>query len=224
MQHYPKTMPGPTAELLKEKEKPNGTYRIEPVLKQLQTDFYNKCYICEDSPQSINIEHLVPHKDDKELKFSWLNLCWSCGHCNNIKLSKYDNILNCINDAEIESKLEYIYSPFPAEKVAIQDHHNSIESKLTREMLLGVFNGTTPIKKIESNDLRKKICKELLEFNQYILEFTETQDAELRKLLGAKIKAKVKESAKFASFTRAFIRKHTATIQELRAQIENFPV
>nr|WP_075746126.1 HNH endonuclease [Pseudomonas alcaliphila] len=224
MQHYPKTMPGPTAELLIEKEKPNGTYRLESVLTQLQIDFHNKCYICEDIPQSINIEHLIPHKEDKNLKFSWINLCWSCGHCNNIKLSKYDTILNCLNDPNIESKLEYIYSPFPSEQVAIQDHHNTDESKLTKEMLLGVFNGTTPMKKIESNDLRKKICKELLELNQYVLEFTETQDTEHRELLGVKIKARVKESAKFASFTRAFLRKHTLTLQELRAKIENFPI
>jgi len=46
-------------------------YRKGEVLKTLAEDCHDKCYICEDKPTTINVEHIVPHRNDPALKFNW---------------------------------------------------------------------------------------------------------------------------------------------------------
>jgi 5-methylcytosine-specific restriction endonuclease McrA len=79
------------------------------VLNRIQTDFRNKCYLCEfKAPTNINTEHFFPHKGNVDLKFDWNNLFYCCGHCNNTKGDRpeFDEILNCTIEAdEIESKI-----------------------------------------------------------------------------------------------------------------------
>ena len=64
------------------KSQPAGDYKCGDVLELLKNDFKNKCYICEckESLISRNTEHFIPHKGDKNLKFDWNNLFWSCSH------------------------------------------------------------------------------------------------------------------------------------------------
>ena len=77
-----------------------SSYNIESVNQALKEIFHGKCYICENKEAtSYQIEHLVPHRGDKQLKYSWENLFWVCAHCNNTKLGKYDPILDCTKDA-----------------------------------------------------------------------------------------------------------------------------
>jgi uncharacterized protein (TIGR02646 family) len=73
-------------------------YKCGDVIPRLKADFHNKCYLCEDKGiTSINVEHFIPHRGDKNLMYDWDNLFYSCGHCNNTKLAipKFNNILNC---------------------------------------------------------------------------------------------------------------------------------
>ena len=80
-------MPAPKS-LFTEKTKANGSYEKTDVVEQLRKDFHNKCYICEiDNLQDPQVEHLRPHFNgkNKDLKFDWNNLFWSCGHCNGVK-------------------------------------------------------------------------------------------------------------------------------------------
>jgi len=225
MLHFPKTFPGPDAELQAEKAKTAGTYRIDAVLYQLKADFKSKCYICEDAPQSINVEHFVSHKENLDLKFSWANLFWACAHCNNIKGSRFDGMLDCTVDADIEMKLEYVFSVFPMEKVVINDLLGSKRSRLTTLLLLDVFNGTTTMKKIESSELRKKIARQLLELSSYMVEFEEAEDnPEAQADIGRKIKAKLHDSSRFVSFSRAYLRCKTLTLQKLREKVSGFPI
>ena len=66
MIHLPKSQPAPVS-LATEKTKASGRYNCEDVLLQIQTDFKNKCYICESKePKAINVEHFVPHRGDIE--------------------------------------------------------------------------------------------------------------------------------------------------------------
>ena len=93
-----RSFPAPSS--LAEEAKRNGKYDREDVIKRLQKDFHNKCYICEMKElQDPNVEYLLPHKNGKypDRKFDWENLFWSCGHCNGIKNnSKYDGgIIDC---------------------------------------------------------------------------------------------------------------------------------
>ena len=58
------------ASLKSEKVKPSGTYNTPEVNDALQEMFAHKCYLCEQKGlKSIQIEHLVPHHDDIDLKF-----------------------------------------------------------------------------------------------------------------------------------------------------------
>ena len=73
-----------------------SSYNIESVNQALKEIFHGKCYICENKAvTSYQIEHLVPHRGDKTLKYDWKNLFWSCAHCNNIKSDKYESIIDC---------------------------------------------------------------------------------------------------------------------------------
>lgn len=56
-----------------------SSYNIESVNQALKEIFHGKCYICENKAvTSYQIEHLVPHRGDKTLKYDWKNLFWSC--------------------------------------------------------------------------------------------------------------------------------------------------
>ena len=81
------------------------SYNTEHVNQALREVFHGKCYICENKEAtSYQIEHLIPHRGDKKLKYDWNNLFWVCAHCNNIKSDKYEPILNCTMEARIIRK------------------------------------------------------------------------------------------------------------------------
>ncbi len=158
--------------LEKEKLKKSGDYKCGCVLERLKTDFKNKCYICESkAPTGINVEHFKSHQGDVDLKFDWNNLFWSCGHCNNTKLDKFDDILNCtdLND-DIENALTYEIKILPHALVKIEVLNNDSRTEKTKELLLVVFNGTTTLKKIEADNLRKALLKEIRNFQDYLFD------------------------------------------------------
>ena len=85
----------------------NGTCNTPEVNSALQEMFYGKCYICERKGlATMEIEHLIPHRDDLELEYDWNNLFLACRHCNNTKGVKYDSILNCTEE-EIDKKIAF---------------------------------------------------------------------------------------------------------------------
>ena len=146
MIYFEKSQPAP--EVLEiEKKKVSGDYKAGDVLDRIKNDFKNKCYICEyKEPESVNVEHFIPHEGNVDLKFDWDNLFWSCSHCNNIKLNGFKNILNCtVKEDKVEESLEYIFNPFPFEKVNIIPTNNNDKVKNTCELLNRVYNGTTKL-------------------------------------------------------------------------------
>ena len=98
--------------------------------------------------RKIEIEHFVPHQGDIDLKFDWLNLFFACGHCNNTKLAKYDGILNCTLDSEIEAKIKYWMNPYPKENIEITALEDSEIVSQTVELLNKIYNGVTATKNI----------------------------------------------------------------------------
>ncbi|WP_299135224.1 HNH endonuclease [uncultured Tenacibaculum sp.] len=207
MVYFEKTQPGPNC-LEVEKLKVNGDYKCENVLELIKDDFKNKCYICEyKEPVTINVEHFRPHEGNNELKYSWDNLFWSCSHCNNTKLAKYGNILNCtdIND-EVEKKLKYIFKPFPFEKVEIVELDNSVETIQTKNLLLEVYNGTTKLKTIESSNLRNKLLNEIMNFQELLCDyFSDTNTLEDKEYYLIKIKGHLNRGSNFTAFKRGII-------------------
>ncbi len=197
-----KSQPAPDC-LVIEKQKVNGDYKCGEVLIRLKDDFYNKCYLCEEKGQTtLNVEHFVPHKGDKELMFDWNNLFWACGHCNNIKLTQ-ENILDCTNNAiQIVDILQFKASPFPKEKVEIRAISEHIYAQNTADLLNKIYNGTTNLKKIESENMRDKLAKELKKFNDLLHEyfFEDGLDEQDKNAIKNNIRRMLQPSTSFTAF------------------------
>lgn len=142
-------------------------YDSEDVWVALNKVFHKKCYICETyEPQDINVEHFVPHQGDQTLKFDWNNLYFSCGRCNNIKLTRYDDLIDCCDpNTDVVRAVKHLPPSTPyARKLLIQAHDQSEKTKLTAELLDKVFNSEhTPNKAVSASYLRRKV------FDQYNL-------------------------------------------------------
>lgn len=132
--------PTPPPSLAVEKAKASGSYCCDDVVRQLTTDFKNKCYICELKPSDIEVEHLLPHQggSNRNLMFDWNNLFLSCRHCNNIKNNiKYDgNIIDCTND-DPETHISFILND---NDVIIKALDKDIKSICTTEIIYDIFN------------------------------------------------------------------------------------
>ena len=146
-------------------------YDSEDVLEALKKVFHNKCYICETSePQDINVEHFIPHKGNEILKFEWNNLYFSCGRCNNIKLTKYDSLLDCCDlNTDVVRTVKHLPPSTPyAKQLRIEAQRDDDKTQLTAELLDKVFNSKhTPNKQVSASFLRKKV------FDQYNFLFEE---------------------------------------------------
>lgn len=208
MVHFEKSMPAPDC-LEVERAKENGTYNCGQVLERIKDDFKNKCYICEyKEPESINIEHFIPHQGDKDLKFSWNNLFFACAHCNNIKLARYNNLLDCTKvEANVDTVLKYIFKPFPFEKVKIESLSDNDEVNTTKNLLMAVYNGTTKLKKLESANLRNSLLEDIMKFQQLLKDYFEISedDNDGREYFRIKIRNELGNSSNFTAFKRWII-------------------
>lgn len=204
MIYLAKTQPGP--DVLK---KLTGKYGHEDVLKLLKSDFKEKCYICEASKlTSINVEHFVSHNRDKVLKYSWDNLFWSCAHCNGLKSDKYNNLLNCTDEnSNIENRLEYYIYPLEHSKIEIKALDGDPSTLQTKELIETVFNGTTKIRKIESDNLRSLLIDDLRDFINYLSKYSDKKyAAEDKEIYLMEIKAHLSPYAQFISFKKWIVR------------------
>lgn len=200
-------MPAPKC-LEFEKTKASGDYKCGDVLHRLRSDFKNKCYICEVSkPLSINVEHFRPHEKNIDLKFSWKNLFWSCAHCNNIKSNNFKNILDCTDAADqIEFKMKYYFVPMPLESVYIHALDQSESTQSTSKLIEAVFNGTTELKCMESENLTNSLMIDIRNFQQLIIDYYDDAYIDNREYFLIKIKSHLSINSSFTSFKRCIIR------------------
>jgi hypothetical protein len=222
MVYLEKSQPAPNS-LEIEKAKANGSYRCADVLERLKADFKNKCYICEyKEPTTINVEHFKPHKENKDLKFDWNNLYWACSHCNNTKLANFENILNCTNLAhKVERKLQYLFKPYPYEKVVIEEQEKTPETLETKQLLESVYNGTTKLKVIESANLRNKLLDEIIDFQHYLCEyFKDTNSVNDKDYFLIKIRGHLCRGSNFTAFKRWIILENQTLTDEFERYID----
>jgi len=180
-------------------------YRKGEVIKILAEDCHNKCYICEDKPTTINVEHIVPHRSEPTLKFDWNNLFIACGHCNNTKSAKYDDIIDPTKcDPEDHIALSVEITDNLTGKVRIEPLETDGSTLETAELLDLVYNGgSTEIKEIECANLRNShLIPNLRMFLQYIHDFREEADIGFDNLICKEIK----RSSAFAAFKRKIVR------------------
>lgn len=212
-----KTYPAPS-KLETEKSKKNGTYNIKEVVEQLGDDFCNKCYLCESKGETLNIEHLKSHRGNLDLKFNWDNLFLSCSHCNNIKLENYDDILDCTKES-INDKISFKMDPYPKAVVEIKGIVDDIRVNKTVNLLNKIYNGTTPLKALDSNNLRKSLLKNLREFQGYLMDYfdaIESKDEDDIEFFKRKIKLQLGKGSEFAAFKRDIIKNINGLYEEFK--------
>jgi hypothetical protein len=180
--------------------------------------------ICENkAPVSINVEHFKPHLNKKDLKFDWDNLFWSCAHCNNTKLAKFDGILNCTDsNDDVENKLKYSFNPFPFEKIKIIVNGSDNKTLQTQELLHAVFNGTTTLKEIESANIRNELLDQIQHFQKYLTQyFKDTNDVKEKKRCLRKIKEHLSSASAFTSFKRQIIKDNPILLDKFSIYLTN---
>ena len=165
---------------------PNVTILSEYAYQQgeafdiLVDDCHSKCYICEDKPTKINVEHIVPHRNDPELKYDWANLFIACGHCNSIKGTQFNSILDPTKcDPEEHIALSIDPTEDLVGQVKIELLRTDSSTVQTAELLQKVYNGTntTKMQKIESSNLRKEhLMPNVHRFMLFIKNYREEPD------------------------------------------------
>lgn len=216
-----KTAPAPAC-LAQEKKKAHGDYKCGDVLERLQKDFYNKCYLCESqAPAKIEVDHFIPHRGNKQQKFAWRNLFYACGHCNNAKSAQYNTqaanrILNCTNPAhDVVNWLKYeLAAHFPRKEVRITALRAECIVRNTARLLDEIYNGTTITKKLEAENLKAGLQKELIEFQGLLLSYRETEQLAEKEVYLRRIKQHLHKSSAFTAF-KLWLVKETPTLQDL---------
>ena len=200
-----KSQPAPEC-LAVEKQKASGNYNCGDVLTRLKADFHNKCYLCEDKGlTNLNIEHFIARQGNVDLKFDWNNLFFACGHCNNTKLAKYTDLLNCTDTTiKITDLIQFKAYGIPKEQMIITatQPNPSLETLNTVDLLNAIYSGTTKHKEIESENLRDKVTKEIGEFTQYLIDFYSENglnDAE-KERIEARIRRRLSPESPFTAF------------------------
>lgn len=207
--------------LKKEKQK-NGSYNTPEVNAALKEMFHGKCYICENKQiTSYQIEHLIPHRGNVDLKYDWNNLFLACAHCNNTKLDKYDPIIDCTKE-NVEEMIAFRRKGyFGTDEKLIFDmlDDSRIEIQNTVRLLQEVYYGSTPQKKMEATILRRNLRKELSEFKEYVREYVEAEDEEKEDLM-CLLQQQLRDSSPFVAFKRWLIRDNREAYPELLMYID----
>lgn len=192
---------------LKIAKETRSSYNTENVNMALRDTFHGKCYICEyKGSTSYQIEHLIPHKEDIELKYDWNNLFWSCAHCNNIKSDKYTPIIDCTK-ADVEKKIAFRKIGYfgTDEKFVFEPLDDDEETRNTISLLYDAYYGNTPQKKIEANVIRRRLRKSISDFKGYVRDYLEATGEE-KTDLEYMIKSELADKAEFAAFKRWLVR------------------
>lgn len=202
-----------------EKEKlKNGTYNTPEVVAALSEMFRGKCYICENKCEisSYQIEHLIPHKDDAELKYGWNNLFLACAHCNNIKGTEYHPILDC-SKIDVDRKIAFRKNGwFGTDETYVFEalEEDNIEIQNTVQLLHDAYYGTTPQKKLEATNIRRALRNNLTDFKSLVREYDDAEEYDKEDLMCA-IKREVSQGAEFAAFKRWLLWDHKERYREL---------
>lgn len=213
-----RTFPAPLS-LAVEYKKENGSYAQDDVIKQLQTDFNGKCYICEmknlSDPQ---IEHLLPHKQgkDKKRKFDWENLFWACPHCNRVKNQKKyeEGILDC---CKIDPE-EFLFFRLNEKYTEVGIKMEDIAAERTAELINEVFNLQNTGMRIYTSAFRlQELQKEMNVFYDKLESFKKNRNSVVARRT---LKALLKRESQFAAFKRCYIQEHAKEYPELLPYIK----
>lgn len=158
-------------------------YDGEDVKRQLISDQYGKCYICERLRDTdFEIEHFKSKDSYPELIQEWTNLFLSCRYCNGKKLENYDNILNPLTE-KIEDEIKHEVD-FYENKACFTPVHATPEHDNTVKLLNSVFNGSGKVRKIKEEKFFEYSISVINRFqslvNTYLAEKTNESEMAVR--------------------------------------------
>lgn len=196
--------PIPPSSLAVEKTKTNGSYRETDVIEQLAQDFHKKCYLCEiDNLESVEVEHLKPHGGNKDLKFDWNNLFFSCGHCNSVKnQNKYHGMILdcCLTDPE-----SVLTQQFAENHVSVQPIQPTKEAVKTAELLTECFEKmNTGIRVIECQTRVNALNKTMNLLYKTLEQYRKNPSGRALYTL----RGMLSRTYRFSGFTRTYVRTH----------------
>ena len=206
--------PTPPASLATEKAKKSKKYNGDDVVEQLSKDFHDKCYLCEiDELQTVQVEHLVEHHGNLDLMFSWDNLFYSCGHCNNMKRRNIyaSKILDCCK-IDPETVLIHLFENGHVVVKPLDADCSDESVLLTAQLLTECFEYT-------NRKIREKQCKVRVDKLSETMTLLSKNLAMYKKnpkgrALNA-LRGMLSRIYKFAGFTRAYVRLHIDDYPEL---------
>lgn len=183
------------------------SYRDDDVLKQLKNDFHDKCYLCElKEPNDVQVEHFRPHSKNPELKFEWTNLFYVCSRCNNIKLSGFENILDCTSQNVDVFKSVKLLPPVTPKGilVTVEAMDDAPETVQTVELLKKIYNEpNTDNKRITAAYLRTKVFTKYNRLLELMTEYySEEKTKEQKHDALCRIRVLMGKEQEFSAFLR----------------------
>lgn len=155
-----------------------NSYSSDDVLDALKNIFFDKCYLCEaKNPLAINIEHLRPHLDNPSLKYKWDNLYYACARCNNLKLAKFEGILDCADpNIDVFRKIKILPPLSPTGKIIVQTNDSNQDTETTANLLSKIYNDfTTKNKAISGVYLKQAIFKKYNSLHQKMMTYLDEE-------------------------------------------------
>lgn len=208
-------------------QRSHGDYNTSAVIEALREMFHGKCYICENKKHitSLQVEHLNPHQGDTAQKYKWENLFLSCSHCNNTKGNRYIPILDCTR-VDVDERISFHYlNPLQNEKeILIEPLDDATETKNTCKLLIDVYYGTTPTKKVEARMIRCELRRQLLAFEADIREYIEMEDGEDKEDLYCRIRQELSNRSEYTAFKRWLIWDNKEMCRDLLPILEKLSV
>ncbi|MGZ4956082.1 MAG: hypothetical protein ACXV8Q_13325 [Methylobacter sp.] len=182
-------------------------YDDKDVYDSLEEIFFSKCYLCETKePHDINVEHFNAHMGNLNKKFDWNNLYFVCSRCNNIKLAKYNNLIDCCDlNQDVFRAIKHLPPATPyAKNVCVTAMNHDAKTTETQELLDAIFNSEHTVnKKVSGLFLRKKVFEHynrlLVQINAYYLP--EASEADKGQAL-ERMKVLINRSSPYSAFIR----------------------
>lgn len=192
---------------LKKAKMSDSGYNIGVVTDAIVAMFHEKCYICENKCLvSMSIDHLVPHRNDRDLKYDYDNLFLSCTHCNNIKGARYDKILDCTK-VKVDDKIAFrakgnILTGRQYYAEALENDSRVLE---TANLVNEVYTGNTCQKRFEAKNIIKLLNDEYVNFRSLLRDYKNSM-GQIKEDSYYCIVRELREDSSFAGFKRWVIK------------------
>lgn len=161
-------------------------------------------------PSDIQVEHLIAHKGNKDLKFDGENLFLAYPHCNSIKnREQYESsIIDCCKENP-EGVLE-----FYCEDGKIYVESLTEEAAPTAKLVTDVFNMKNTGIRIHTSEIRvKKLLSEMTLLYKKLEEYKENDK---NVLVNRTIRGLLQRESEFAAFKRYYVKKNKESFPKLQ--------